>query len=197
MKSFILQIFACFLLPINYFVLFIFRNASLGDILELTLKLLVLDFVLPVVYPWHYYLFIIFLMFIRTSGLLLTNYIIIFLLMFSTVMLMFDPIRFFMLLLIFNKIQSLNWSDRLSSNFTLWVLYLGVQQVLPSWHVLWLYMDLSIFLFGPFVVDRITSIINFMFSTDLKASIYYVHKFFWKTNIYFLVIRTPTYTYQG
>ena len=77
MKSFILQIFACFLLSINYSVLFIFRNASLGGILELTLKLLLLDFVLPV-YPWHYYLFIIFLMFIRTSGLLLTNYIIIF-----------------------------------------------------------------------------------------------------------------------
>ena len=76
MKSFILQIFACFLLSINYSVLFIFRNASLGDILKLTLKLLLLDFVLPV-YPWHY-LFIIFLMFIRTSGLLLTNYIIIF-----------------------------------------------------------------------------------------------------------------------
>ena len=77
MKSFILQIFACFLLSINYSVLFIFRNASLGGILELTLKLLLLDFVLPV-YPWHYDLFIIFLMFIRTSGLLLTNYIIIF-----------------------------------------------------------------------------------------------------------------------
>ena len=58
-------------------------------------------------------------------------------------------------------------------------------------------MDLSIFLFGPFIVDRITSIINFMFSTDLKPSIYYVHKFFWKTNISFLVIRTPTCTYQG